>query len=118
MPTSELNSAKEAIPLIGIGLTGAVVRSINHHPFSFRDAAIRVCTSGFTSGLALMYLSTTDYPRALQGVVVGIVGLLGVDLLDAVRIRMHKEITGDDDPPPPVFTEPPEPSEGDDGHAR
>ena len=103
MPTSELSNAKEAIPLIGIGVTGAIVRSINHQPFSVRDAAVRVATSGFTSGLAYLYLSTTGYPRALQGVVVGIVGMLGADLLDAVRIRMHKEITGE--APPPDFKE-------------
>ena len=106
--SSELNTAKEAIPLIGIGLTGAVVRSINHHPFSLRDAAVRVCTSGFTSGLTYLYLTTTDYPRALQGVVVGIVGMLGADLLDAVRIRMHKEITGEAPPPQPPMEEPPD----------
>lgn len=93
MPEKLLDT-KDSIPLIGIGLLGAVVRALNNRPFTFRDAVIRVCTSGFTSGLAYLYLTTTDYPRELQGVIIGIIGVLGADLLDALRIRMFKEITG------------------------
>lgn len=89
MPTSELSNAKEAIPLIGIGVTGAIVRSINHQPFSVRDAAVRVATSGFTSGLAYLYLSTTGYPRARHVLVGGLLQPLGpAELYDDVARRV------------------------------
>lgn len=43
-----------------------------------------------------MYLYTsTNYSVGLQGVICGVVGLLGADLFDAVRIRMYKDITGE-----------------------
>lgn len=74
---------------------GALVRSLNIRPFSWKDTVIRAITGGFASSLSLMYLHTTVYPVAMQGVICGVVGLLGADLLDAVRIRMYKDIAGE-----------------------
>lgn len=85
---------EEAFQLIGIGILGALVRAINRHPFSFYDAFVRVVTAGFTSGLAYMYLIDTDYTKPLKGVIIGIVGCMGADLLDALKIRLRREIIG------------------------
>lgn len=91
-----LNTAKEALPLVCIGIIGALVRSINIKPFSAKDTCIRAVTSGFSCSLALLYLySATSFSIGLQGVICGVVGLLGADLFDAVRIRMYKDITGE-----------------------
>lgn len=91
-----LNTAKEALPLVCIGIIGALVRSINIKPFSAKDTCIRAVTSGFSCSLTLLYLySATNFSIGLQGVICGVVGLLGADLFDAVRIRMYKDITGE-----------------------
>lgn len=57
-----------------------------------------MATGGFASSLTLLYLSTTSYPVALQGIACGMVGILGADLIKAIRVRMFKEITGETPP--------------------
>lgn len=100
--SNDLTNVKDALPLIGVGVMGAAVRSINQRPFSLRGMLIRLCTAGFASSLALMFLSITDYPRAVQGGICGVVGALGIELLEAVRIRIFKEIAGE--PPHETIT--------------
>lgn len=86
---------------------GGLIRSINVKPFSWKETLIRIATGGFAASLAMLYLSTTTYPPTMQGFICGVVGILGTDLLNAVRIRMYKDITGeppqqtgpDNDPP-------------------
>lgn len=96
--SNDLTNVKDALPLIGVGVMGAAVRSINQRPFSLKDMLIRLATAGFTSSLALMFLSITDYPRAVQGGICGVVGALGIELLEAARKRIYKEITGEEPP--------------------
>lgn len=105
--SNDITTVKEAIPLIGVGVAGAAIRSINHHPFSVKETAIRLCTAGFTSSVALMLLSASDFSRWVQGGIVGIVGVMGVDLLDAVRTYIFKQLTGEA-PEDPMNEDPPE----------
>lgn len=85
----------DALPFLGIGMLGALVRSLNISPFSIKETLIRLVTASFACSITLLYLSTTTYPTAVQGAICGIVGALGIDLIDAVRIRMFKDITGE-----------------------
>lgn len=100
--SNDLTNVKDALPLIGVGVMGAAVRSINQRPFSFKDTLIRLATAGFTSSLALMTLSITDYPRSIQGAICGVVGAMGIELLEAVRIYIYKRIAGE--PPHETIT--------------
>lgn len=93
--STDFNHIKEAIPLIGIGVMGAAVRSMHYRPFSWRMFTIRICTAGFMSSITLMLLSSSEYTRTVQGGICGIVGALGIELLEAIRIRMYKEIAGE-----------------------
>ena len=88
-------TVKDLIPFIGLGAMGGIVRSINVRPFSVRELIIRMLTGSFAAFLAYLYLSTTNYSPALQSAICGAVGVLGTDLLNAIRDRMYKEITGE-----------------------
>lgn len=96
---TDIDAVKDALPLVGIGLAGGAIRAINQRPFSLRDMCVRLCTAGFTSSLALMALSITDYPRPFQGFVTGAAGVLGIDLLNAARCWLYKKLTGVPVPP-------------------
>ena len=86
---------KDIFPFIGLGAMGGVIRSINVRPFSLKELLIRTVTGGFAATLAMLYLTTTSYPPAMQSFICGAVGVLGTDLLNAVRIRLYKDITGE-----------------------
>lgn len=90
--------AYEALPFVGISILGSLIRSINIKPFSWKDTLIRILTAGFLGSLTIMFLSTTTYTTPMQGFICGIVGILGADLFEAVRIRMFKEVTGKEPP--------------------
>lgn len=95
MSDKDLASAvKDFIPFIGLGAMGGIIRSINVRPFSVKELIIRTLTGGFAASLAMLYLSTTTYPPSMQSFICGAVGVLGTDLLNAVRDRMYKDITG------------------------
>ena len=88
-------TVKDLIPFIGLGAMGGIVRSINVRPFSVKELVIRTVTGGFAATLAMLYLSTTTYPPSMQSFICGAVGVLGTDLLNAVRDRLYKDITGE-----------------------
>lgn len=88
-----IKELKEALPLIGIGVAGGAVYAMNHRPFTWRAFAERCITAGFMSSVTLLLLSSTDYSRTVQGGICGIVGALSIEILEALRIRLHKEIT-------------------------
>ena len=88
-------TAKDLAPFVGLGAMGGVVRSINVRPFSVKEFVIRTVTGGFAASLAMLYLATTTYPPSMQSFICGAVGVLGTDLLNAVRDRLYKDITGE-----------------------
>lgn len=88
-------TAKDLAPFVGLGAMGGVIRSINVRPFSVKELVIRTVTGGFAASLAMLYLATTTYPPSMQSFICGAVGVLGTDLLNAVRDRLYKDITGE-----------------------
>lgn len=84
-------------PFIGVGAIGGLIRALNTKPFSWGQTLIRMITGGSLSAIALMYLYTTTYPLFVQGFLCGVIGIAGDDIIKAVRIRLYKEVAGEDD---------------------
>lgn len=85
---------KDALPFIGIGTVGGVVRALNTQPFSWKRLFIRGMTGGFVGGLLILYLSALNYSVATQGIICGTGGVLGAELLAVLTNNIRRKVMG------------------------